>query len=214
MSRHAGRWLLLLTALSASASPARAQAAGQTGGQAATQQADSTKPALRPGLGNWTTDRRDFRVGDVVTLLVDAQTIALAQKSNVDQAGRSTTGSLGANLPSGTQKNVDFRTSLDNSSNVKGQADRRDGLTTELSARVVSVEPGGLLKIEGTRTLKLDKAVQKVTITGWVRAQDISARNIVESWRLANAELAYESKGDLGKPKQGIFARILGMLWP
>jgi flagellar basal body L-ring protein FlgH len=47
-----------------------------------------------------------------------------------------------------------------------------------------------------------------------VRPQDISARNLVESWRLADAELLYESTGDLGNPKKGIITRILGILWP
>jgi flagellar basal body L-ring protein FlgH len=47
-----------------------------------------------------------------------------------------------------------------------------------------------------------------------VRAQDITSRNLVESWRLANAELIYASTGDLGKPKKSMLSRILGMLWP
>jgi flagellar L-ring protein precursor FlgH len=78
----------------------------------------------------------------------------------------------------------------------------------------VAVEEGGVLKLEGSRMSRIDKAEQRVTITGYARAQDISARNLIESWRLANAELLYESKGNLGKPKQGIITKILGILWP
>lgn len=191
-------------------------AAGATGA-AAQVSADSAAPQRRPGLASWTTDRRDFRVGDVVTILVDELTIASADKSNFDEQGRSTDGSLAGtfNSPSGTGQrgDVSFRTRLDSESAVRGQARRRDVLTTELSARVVAVE-AGVLKLEGSRTLRIDKAEQRVTITGWARPHDISARNLVESWRLADAELFYESKGDLGKPKKGIFTRILGVLWP
>jgi flagellar L-ring protein precursor FlgH len=184
------------------------------GTPAAAQTADSAANRVqrRPGLGSWTTDRRDFKPGDVVTILVDELTIASADKSNVDQAGRGTTGALGGGA-NGSRTDVAFRTRLDNESMARGQARRRDVLTTELSARVLSVE-GDLLKIQGSRTLRIDKSEQKLTLTGFVRAQDISARNLVDSWRMADAELFYESKGDLANPRKGIITRILGMLWP
>jgi flagellar L-ring protein precursor FlgH len=168
----------------------------------------------RPGLASWTTDRRDFRVGDVVTIVVDERTIASADKSNLDESGRSTNAGLNAATGSGKSTDVSFRARLDNESAVRGQARRRDVLTTELSARIVAVEEGGVLKLEGSRVSRIDKAEQRVTIVGFARAQDISASNVIESWRLANAELLYESKGDLGKPKQGIISKILGILWP
>lgn len=184
-------------------------------GSALAQTADSVPPR-RAGLGSWTTDRRDFRVGDIVTILVDELTIASADKTNVDQSGRATTANAGGQLVTPTSRDggdVVFRTRLDNESNVRGQARRRDVLTTEISGRVIEIE-GPLLKVQGSRTLRIDKAEQKLTITGYVRAQDISHRNLVESWRLADAELLYESKGDLGNPKKGIIGRIIGMLWP
>jgi flagellar L-ring protein precursor FlgH len=184
-----------------------------TAGTLAAQTADSTaRPLRRPGLASWITDRRDFKIGDVVTILVDELTIASADKTNTDQAGRGTNGALGGGT-GGSGTNVTFRSRLDNESTVRGQARRRDVLTTELSARVLEVS-GELLKLQGSRTLRIDKTTQKLTITGFVRAQDVSARNLVESWRLADAELLYESTGDLGNPKKGIISRILGMLWP
>lgn len=180
---------------------------------------DSTaRPAQkRPGLGSWTTDRRDFQVGDIVTILVDELTIASADKANTDASGRSTTGNVGGTMtmPGGVNRgDVLFRSRLDNESNVRGQARRRDVLTTELSARIVEVDPSGLLRLQGSRSLHIDKAIQKVTLAGYVRPQDITARNFVESWRLADAELIYESSGDLGKPKRSILSRIIGVLWP
>jgi flagellar L-ring protein precursor FlgH len=194
---------MLMLGLLLCAAPAAAQGADSTANRTA---------ARRPGLGSWTTDRRDFKAGDVVTILVDELTIASADKSNIDQAGRGTTGGLGGGA-NGSRTDVAFRTRLDNESLARGQARRRDVLTTELSARVLSVE-GDLLKIQGSRTLRIDKSEQKLTLTGFVRAQDISARNLVDSWRMADAELFYESKGDLANPKKGIITRILGMLWP
>ena len=184
----------------------------------AAQAADSTArpPTRRPGLSSWTTDRRDFKVGDVITIIVDELTVASADMQNSDQSSRDTQGDVGggAVLPSSRQNgDVTFSTKLNSGSAARGQARRRDVLTTEISGRVVAIEQG-MLKIEGTRTLKLDKNEQSVTLSGFARPEDISARNIIESWRLADATLGYSSKGDLGKPKKGIFGRILGILWP
>ncbi len=201
---------LALTLLVSAAGDVAAQAtADSTAAQQVTQR--------RPGLASWTTDRRDFRVGDVVTILVDELTIASADMSNFDEQDRSTNGSVGGSFtpPTGAGQRGDgtFRTRLDTESLRRGQARRRNVLTTEISARVTAVE-NGVLRLEGTRTSRIDKAEQRLTLTGWVRPNDISPANLVESWRLADAELLYVAKGNLGKPSKGIITRILGMLWP
>ena len=184
----------------------------------AAQVADSTArpPARRPGLTSWTTDRRDFKVGDVITIVVDELTVASADMLTSDESSRDTQSGVGggAVLPSSRQSgDVSFSTKINSGSDTRGQARRKDVLTTEISARVVAIEQG-MLKIEGTRTLKLDKNEQSVMLSGFARPEDISPRNIIESWRLADATLGYSSKGDLGKPKKGILGRILGILWP
>ena len=71
-----------------------------------------------------------------------------------------------------------------------------------------------MLRIEGTRTILLDEQEQLVTVTGFVRPQDVTPRNVVDSWRVADAKLAYASNGDMGKPRQGILAKIIGIIWP
>ncbi len=60
----------------------------------------------------------------------------------------------------------------------------------------------------------VDKNKQEITFTGWVRPEDVSAQNAVDSWRVADAQLVYAGKGPLGKPKGGIVGRVLGMVWP
>ena len=88
-----------------------------------TQSADSVAPkAPRPGLASWTTDRRDFRVGDVVTIIVDERTIASAEKSNVDTQDRGTDARIGYGLPgaNGSRGDVSFRTRLDTESAARG----------------------------------------------------------------------------------------------
>ncbi len=74
--------------------------------------------------------------------------------------------------------------------------------------------PNGTLQVKGRRVVDVDKAKQDVTLAGWVRAQDVTPQNVVESSRIADAQLTYVSPGPLGKPKQGILSRVIGIIWP
>jgi len=51
-------------------------------------------------------------------------------------------------------------------------------------------------------------------LTGLVRPQDVNTEDVVESTAIADAQLSYQSKGGLGKPKNGIITKILGIFWP
>jgi len=183
---------------------------------------DTTRPAqetavARPLAVSWTSDRRDFVVGDILTILVDELTIASADKSDIDERDRRTRATFEAAFGTGAVKSGGsggFGSGWDSESRARGQARRQDRLTTEFSVRVIGVEPNGVLGIEGSRTILLDEQEQQVTVTGFVRPQDVTTRNVVDSWRVADAKLAYASEGSMGKPKQGILAKIIGIIWP
>ena len=195
--------------------------AGATGADAQTPPPDSTvaaqSAAPRPLAVSWTSDRRDFVVGDIITILVDEMTVASADKSDANEQNRDTRARFEAAFKAATTSSGGggtFGTGWDASSRERGQSRRQDRFTTEFSVRVTGVEPNGVLKIEGTRTLLLDGQEQQVTLSGFLRPQDVSTRNLVDSWRVAEANFAYASNGDLGQPKKSIFAKILGIIWP
>jgi flagellar L-ring protein precursor FlgH len=83
-----------------------------------------------------------------------------------------------------------------------------------MSLRVTSVEPGGRLRVEGTKVINVDRNEEKIDLKGWVRAQDVSSSNLVDSWRIADAQIVYTSSGSMSKPKGGIIGKLLGALWP
>jgi flagellar L-ring protein precursor FlgH len=172
-----------------------------------------TQTSVAPGLRSWTSDRRQFVAGDIITVMVDELTIATAEKSNIDAQERNTrasaVGSAGDSGGSGSLK-----TGIENDSRTRGTARRQDRLTTELSVRVVEVTPEGLLRVEGSKAMVIDEHEQTLSLSGFVRPQDVSPQNVVDSWRLADASLTYVADGSLGKPKKGILSRILGMIWP
>lgn len=197
--------------------PAGAPAAAAT--TAATTTATTAAPAqasvaLPPARESWYADRRNFAVGDIVTVLIDDYTITTAVKENLSSDSRGRNLGLTARLPSSTSKSVGLQTNNDASQNQHGAAKRENRFQNEMSVRVVAVGANGLLQLKGTKNIDVDKAKQDIVLTGWVRAQDISLQNMVESARLADATIGYASPGSLAKPKQGIISKILGALWP
>ncbi len=166
-----------------------------------------------PARQSWTADRRNFVVGDVITVLIDDYTISTAVKENIASDQRSRDLDLNAQLPS-SSKNVGLSTRNNATQQQRGSARRENRFQNEMSVRIVALGPNGLLQLKGTKKIDIDKAKQDIEFTGWARMQDISPQNYVESNRVADVTIGYTSPGPLGKPKQGMLSKIVGALWP
>jgi flagellar L-ring protein precursor FlgH len=216
MSRQ--RSFSMITATVLSLAPLALWAQAPTG-QAPAAQASAAQASVAPGTtpaptrNSWVSDRRQFAVGDLITVLIDDYTISTAVKENVAQDTRNRGFGLSARLPSSSQNaNIDTRNSADQTQ--RGQARRENRFQNEMSVRVVATGPNGLLQVKGTKKIDVDKQLQDIVFTGWVRAQDVSVTNVIESSRVADVQLGYASPGNLGKPKQGIISKVLGIVWP
>lgn len=185
---------------------------------ATTPRPDSTKAStvaapVIPPRASWTADRRTFVVGDIITVLVDDYTITTAVKENISTDSRTRGLSVNARLPEASKSvGLDSRNAADQTQ--RGQARRENRFQNELSVRVTAIGPNGLLQVRGTKTIDVDKAKQDIAFTGWVRPQDVSSTNLVESSRVADLQIGYVSPGPLGKPKQSLVSKILGVIWP
>ena len=174
-----------------------------------------TPAPLRPGVRAWTQDRRDFAVGDILTVLVDDYTISTAIKDDLDSQRRTRDLGLTISKPGGGLSTSAGISSNNNSdAQNRGEARRENRFQSEMSVRIVAITPNGTLQLKGLRRIDVDKGQQDVTLAGFVRPQDVSAANTVESTRLADAQLTYQSPGPLGKPKQGILTRVISIFWP
>lgn len=204
---------IIALATAAIFSPLRAQTPAPAGVTAAAPGATAQTPALSAGRQSFFADRRDFAVGDIVTILIDDYTITTAIKENIASDTRSRNLSLAARLPT-SSKSVGLDTRNDASQNERGSAKRENRFQNEMSVRVVAIGPNGMLQVKGTKNINVDKNIQDITLTGWVRSQDISQQNMVESAKIADATIGYASPGNLSKPKQGMISKILGAFWP
>jgi len=170
-------------------------------------------PAAKPVRESWYADRRSFAVGDIITVLIDDYTISTAVMENIASDTRSSGTAITANLPAGSKGGgLDSRKSADQQQ--RGSARRENRFQNEMSARVVAIGPNGLLQIKGSKKIDVAKNVQDIVYSGWIRAQDVSATNVVESSRVADQTLAYLAPGALGKPPQSMIMKLMSALLP
>ena len=196
------------------ATPAGAQAKGKDV-PAAPVVLDSL--ALQPeGRHSWTSDDTRHHIGDIVTILINENTTASASLTDNNSEAKKKGLGLDVEPPPpalATTATLNFNNNGD--SEKSGTVSRQNGFSAQMSARVVAISPTGLLKVSGHKLVNVDKSQQDVTLSGWVRSEDIAlGTNTVSSAQIADAEINYVQKGSLGTPRVGFLSKILGALWP
>ncbi len=160
-------------------------------------------------------DIRAFRVGDVLSVIIQEQNSAsknsrtATQKQNKPSIkGSATTGALKGLFPGATG-------SLDLSDQYNGQGSttRSGQLTSRMTVRVIEVLPSRDLVIEGSKTLEVNEDLEVVTLSGIVRPSDISSANTVYSYQLGNAKFVYKGTGAVSQAQRpGILTRIINWI--
>ncbi len=164
--------------------------------------------------GLFATDRRANRVGDILTVAFSesfqatkSQNAGAAKSSSfeVEMPNILALGSLGPDLSNGTTQS--FAGS--------GTAAQSNSLTGQVSVHVVRVLPGGNLEILGQKKLTLNNGDEYIRVRGIVRPEDITSNNVIQSDRIANAEITYIGAGDVADTGQkGWLSRILTSISP
>jgi len=96
-----------------------------------------------------------------------------------------------------------------------GDAKQSNNITGFVTVSVVRVFPNGHLEVLGQKKLTLSQGDEYIRIKGMVRPADISPSNVVNSDRLANAEITYIGTGDISDAnKRGWLARVLTKALP
>jgi flagellar L-ring protein precursor FlgH len=184
------------------------------------QSKENQNGAPRRHLSSWTADRREYAVGDVITVLVSEATIASATKSQSGSDQQTRKNDMAVDLPKvgplTSLPSVDGTMSMGKNAQSKQQGDAKRGVNFQgdISVRVVAVDKNGQLQIKGTKTVDVDKNKQTLEFAGWVRPEDIAPSNLVQSERVADASLTYHLTGDIGKTRGGLVGRILNVFWP
>jgi flagellar L-ring protein precursor FlgH len=181
-------------------------------------QKDDATPRRR--IASWTADRREYSVGDVITVLVSEATLATATKSQTGSDQQSRKNGMAIEPPKvgplTSLPSLDGTMSMDKNASSKQNGDAKRGVNFkgDISVRVVGIDKNGQLQIKGTKTVDVDKNKQVLSFTGWVRPEDISTANLVASERVADASLTYQLSGAIGKTRGGLVGRLLNVFWP
>jgi len=151
------------------------------------------------------------QVGDVVTILISETTQAGNQASHETSQDSGSALSAGQGLLSFIPF---FSLGAEDSYGFEGAQSWQGTFVARMSAVVKEVMPGALLVIEGTRSVDVNGEKQELTLTGTVRAMDISRANTISSQQIADAKIRYKGAGPMGqKAKPGILTRLLDFLF-
>lgn len=210
--------MLTTALLLAAAAPALA-GQGTPPAPAATQApAPAGQPAVQAtptvSRAGWFSDKRPLRIGDIVTIVVDETVNAHERQS--ENASKKRSNEMGLNLNVGTDLAVGpqkgFQSGLGQDSRAGGEARRTGDLSAVISVRVVAIEPTGMARVKGEKTVGVDGRNQVIQVEGVVRPEDVTSHNTVASSRIAESVITYKGK-KIG-PAKGILGSILSIFWP
>jgi flagellar L-ring protein precursor FlgH len=156
-----------------------------------------------------TGDKRAFRVGDMLTVIV-------VENSSVSANANTTAEKSGGLLFKwrATNRAENGNLQLGDTFGGKGQIQRSGKMLAQLSVTVREVDPlSGLLTVAGEQQLLVNDEKQEIKLVGKVRPIDILDNNTVLSNRLADAHISYVGDGVLSeKQHPGVLTRLLSWL--
>ncbi len=181
----------------------------------------------KQGMADYYLDRRARNVGDIVTVKIIEESSAsqeatteTGRKSDLDAALEDTFGlpddyGMSNFLASGQSFSPTFKGNYKRDFQGGGTTVRKDKLVLTVTASVVEKLPGGNLRIEAKREIKVNREKQQLTLAGIIRPEDINTFNTIFSTQIAEARIRYTGKCVLGDTQgPGWFARIMDWVWP
>lgn len=141
-------------------------------------------------------DHRAFRVGDILTVILDESTQSSKQaKTNFGKKNDVTIGvpeAMGHKLD-----NLSGSVSGDRNFNGGASSQQQNSLRGAITVAIYKVLPNGVLAIRGEKWLTLNQGDEYLRVTGLVRAEDIDRTNAISSQRIGNARISYSGRGAL-----------------
>ncbi len=169
----------------------------------------------RSGSRAFFKDQRAHKVGDILTVKITVTDKAVFDNQTsrsrtsgetlgaAGAAGNAIINALPADVANGS---VLGDLSSDTQTAGAGSVNRKEELSTTVAAVVTQLLPNGNLVIEGRQEIRVNYEVRELIIAGVVRPEDISAGNIVNSSKIAEARISYGGRGqisDVQQPRYG-----------
>jgi flagellar L-ring protein precursor FlgH len=161
--------------------------------------------------------QKAYKVGDIVNIMImessSAKSLANTKSDTKDDLSAKFTHTLQRLAPV-IGANNQLTGQVSNRYTGDGQTSRGSNVQARVAAWVTEVLPNGILQLKGQHKVEVNEELQEITITGLVRAKDISGANTVYSYQVANANLSVKGTGlvsDTSAP--GWLTRIFNWLF-
>ena len=159
------------------------------------------------------SDVKAFKVGDAIMVLImedtqadNSATTSDSRSSDISAGFDFSTGESGFNGSGGLETGTSFK--------GQGQTQRKEKIRSRLSARVMEVDDNGNLKIEGTRSTRVNGENQKIVIKGFVRPVDVLPNNSIYSYSILDLTLEIYGDGSVSKIQEpGLITSFLRFLF-
>jgi flagellar L-ring protein precursor FlgH len=175
--------------------------------------ADSLLPSEGGGLGDIYSSEKACRVGDVITIVFNENTIS----TQTAKGSVKNTYSNGVNAGKGL---LDFFLGVGMSggqvTDVESKTTQGNTLSTTMTARVEEVLPNGNLVIVGMKQVEVNHENQKLSVKGIIRQRDIAYDNTVLSTKVGNMEAKVNGlpiNRSAAKPRGGVIRWIWGLMF-
>jgi flagellar L-ring protein precursor FlgH len=158
-------------------------------------------------------DRKAYRVGDIITIILREKTMSQKSASNVTSRV-SNNRAMSLLFPGDTAVAAGLASnSIDNTGN--GSTSQSNTLGGDISATVVRALTNGNLIIRGEKMITLNDGNEYIQISGMIRSEDVQPDNTVLSKRIANAEISYSGDGDyVDATRAGWGTKLFYKIWP
>ena len=162
---------------------------------------------------NWFGRKRDYKVGDIITVVLDERT--QADRNSCVNASRTSSNDVMAGLQPRLPGFLDGLPLAGSTleSNGTGRAAQGATLTGSVAVTVTNVLTNGNLVVRGEKQLDLSEGSETIRVAGIVRTEDVGPDGTVFSRRLANAQIAYTGSGALSNASQVPWGTNALMKW-
>lgn len=183
--------------------------------------------SLWPGeniKNNLFVDNKAKHLNDIVTVVVsETSTGTSAASTNTSRDSTTAAGIVNmlgmeksvGNSNENLKSNIKIGGTASNSLKGKGDTSRQTNFSTRITARVMKVMDNGNLFIEGRRQLTMNGEEQYIVLSGIIRAEDITADNLIASQYISDARIYYTGDGVINdKMRPGWLTRVMDVVWP
>jgi flagellar L-ring protein FlgH len=171
------------------------------------------------GARSMYTDRRAFRVGDLITIVVNQSTTAAKDQTTDTSKTTTVEDQLSAFLGPfmGGERTAaellrrnphnDWNSSATFAGN--GSINNTETMTSTIQARVTDVMPNKVLRVEASRRVDITGERSDLVLSGLIRQEDLTTANTVLSTQVADLQLKQVTNGEVSRSqKKGWLTRV------